>query len=61
MAQLMQQLGCINALNLDGGHSSTLYLQGEVVNLPKSDGSQAIMPRIHNGVGVFLGTLFHSQ
>jgi exopolysaccharide biosynthesis protein len=32
LAQFMRGLGCQNALNLDGGGSSTLWIQGEVVN-----------------------------
>jgi hypothetical protein len=34
LAQFMQSLGCEQAVNLDGGGSSTLYLYGQVVNLP---------------------------
>lgn len=38
LAELMKRLGCSDALNLDGGGSSTLWFEGEVVNRP-SDGS----------------------
>lgn len=31
---LMRSLGCIHALNLDGGGSSTFYLSGQIVNQP---------------------------
>ncbi len=49
MAQIMQQLGATDALNLDGGSSSTLYLGGQVRDrLPSSSA------RVHNGIGVFL-------
>jgi exopolysaccharide biosynthesis protein len=34
LAELMKSLGCKDALNLDGGGSSTLYLYGQVVNTP---------------------------
>lgn len=34
LARLMQSLGCRDALNLDGGGSTTFYLYGEVVNRP---------------------------
>ncbi len=34
LARLMKSLGCKDALNLDGGGSSTLYLYGQVVNIP---------------------------
>jgi hypothetical protein len=49
MAQLMQQLGAINALNLDGGSSTTLYLGGQILDrLPRTSA------RVHNGIGVFV-------
>jgi hypothetical protein len=34
MTELLLSLDCVDALNLDGGGSSTLYLQGKVVNSP---------------------------
>lgn len=49
MATLMQQLDCIDALNLDGGSSSSLYLGGQLLNR-----SPRTAARVHNGVGVFL-------
>lgn len=48
-AQLMQQLGCVNALNLDGGSSTSLYLGGQLV-----DRSANTAARVHNGIGIFL-------
>jgi exopolysaccharide biosynthesis protein len=33
-AQMFQQLGCMEAYNLDGGGSSTMYFMGRVVNNP---------------------------
>jgi hypothetical protein len=39
LAQIMVKLGCVDALNLDGGGSSELALAGMVVNRP-SDGSE---------------------
>ncbi len=38
MAALLQKEGCVAALNLDGGGSSTLYLGGRVVNSPSDFG-----------------------
>jgi exopolysaccharide biosynthesis protein len=32
LAKLMQDLGCIDAINLDGGGSSTLWIKGKVIN-----------------------------
>ena len=49
MAQIMQQLGAIDALNLDGGSSTTLYLGGQVVDRPARSAA-----RVHNGIGVFV-------
>jgi hypothetical protein len=49
MAQILQQLGAINALNLDGGSSTTLYLGGQVIDRPANSPA-----RIHNGIGIFL-------
>lgn len=37
LATIMQQMGVVDAMNLDGGGSSTMVVQNEVVNLP-SDG-----------------------
>lgn len=48
-AQLMQLLGCVNALNLDGGSSTSLYLGGQLL-----DRSPNTAARVHNGIGVFL-------
>ena len=36
-SELMLRLGCTDALNLDGGGSSTMWVNGEIVNSP-SDG-----------------------
>ncbi|MEH2347286.1 MAG: phosphodiester glycosidase family protein [Nostoc sp.] len=48
-AQLMQQMGCVDALNLDGGSSTSLYLGGQLL-----DRSPSTAARVHNGIGVFL-------
>ncbi len=48
-AQLMQRLGAVDALNLDGGSSSSLWLGGELVNR-----SPETAARIHNGIGLFV-------
>jgi hypothetical protein len=49
MAQILQQLGAINALNLDGGSSTTLYLGGQIIDRPPNSAA-----RVHNGIGIFL-------
>lgn len=50
-ARLMQQLGTVNALNLDGGSSTSLYLGGELL-----DRHPTTAARVHNGIGVLLRT-----
>ena len=39
LAEFMQQLGCTDAMNLDGGGSATFWLNGKVMNSP-SDGHE---------------------
>lgn len=51
-AQLLQQLGAVHALNLDGGSSTTLYLGGQLLDRPP-----ATAARVHNGLGLFLPVL----
>ena len=47
MAQIMQQLGAVDALNLDGGSSTTLYLGGQILDrAPRSSA------RVHNAIGI---------
>jgi len=46
LSALMHRLGCTDAMNLDGGGSSTLWLGGQVMNRP-SDGRQR---RVANGL-----------
>ena len=38
LAKLMKQLGCVNAMNLDGGGSTVMYVNGAVVNKPAVQG-----------------------
>ena len=49
LANLMKELGCHYALNLDGGGSSTLWIEGEIVNLifgdiDESNGEKVVRP-----------------
>jgi Phosphodiester glycosidase len=52
MAQIMQQLGATEALNFDGGSSTTLYLGGEGGQI--LDRAPRSSARVHNAIGVFL-------
>lgn len=47
MAQLVRQLGAVDALNLDGGSSTSLYLGGQLINR-----ASATAARIHNEIGI---------
>lgn len=38
LARMMKDFGCINAMNLDGGGSSVMYVNGRVVNNPAQRG-----------------------
>ncbi len=49
MAQLMQRLGATDALNLDGGSSTSLVLGDQLIDRPP-----ATAARVHNGLGIFL-------
>lgn len=48
LARLLQSLGAVNALNLDGGSSTQLFLGGEMI-----DRDPRTAARVHNGLGVF--------
>ncbi len=47
MAQIIQQLGAVDALNLDGGSSTSLYLGGQLINR-----AAATAARVHNAIGI---------
>ncbi|MGK7874247.1 MAG: phosphodiester glycosidase family protein [Xenococcaceae cyanobacterium] len=49
LAQIMQRLGAVDVLNLDGGSSTSLYLGGQLI-----DRSPVTAARVHNGIGIFL-------
>ncbi|MEM6450462.1 MAG: phosphodiester glycosidase family protein [Cyanobacteria bacterium P01_D01_bin.105] len=48
-AQIMKQLGAVDALNLDGGSSSSLYLGGQLLNRHPRTAA-----RVNNGIGLFV-------
>lgn len=54
LANFMQNLGVSTAYNLDGGGSSTMYFQGQVVNNPTTGGSR-IKERSVSDI-VYIGT-----
>ena len=42
LANFMKSLGCINAINLDGGGSTVMYVDGMIVNNPQQIGGIAL-------------------
>ncbi len=38
LASLMKEFGCVNAMNLDGGGSTVMYIKGQIVNKPAEQG-----------------------
>lgn len=42
LAGFMRSIGCVNAMNLDGGGSTVMYVNGHVVNMPKVKGGIAL-------------------
>jgi Phosphodiester glycosidase len=51
MAKMLQEMGAVDALNLDGGSSTSLFLGGQLVNR-----SPATTARVNNGLGVFINS-----
>jgi hypothetical protein len=48
-AKILQYLGAVDALNLDGGSSTSLYLGGQLI-----DRSAVTAARVNNGIGLFI-------
>lgn len=42
LAGFMKSLGCTNAINLDGGGSTVMYVDGQIVNRPQLPGGIAL-------------------
>lgn len=42
LANFMKSIGCVNAMNLDGGGSTVLYVNGQIVNHPQVKGGIAL-------------------
>ena len=40
LAKVMQEFGCVDAYNLDGGGSSVMIFNDKIVNKPTSDGEK---------------------
>lgn len=50
LAQIMKDLGCVDAMNLDGGGSSTMVISGEVINSPVRGGEVPVSNSILIGI-----------
>ena len=48
-ARIVQLMGGVDALNLDGGSSTSLYLGGQLLNR-----SPRTAARVHNGLGIYI-------
>lgn len=42
LAHFMKSLNCVNAINLDGGGSTVMYVDGQIVNNPQQKGGIAL-------------------
>ncbi len=47
LARYMKQIGCVNAMNLDGGSSTVMYGNGTILNSPAYKGGVAISNAVH--------------
>lgn len=46
MASILKGIGCVEALNLDGGGSSCMLINGKLTNTPSSKGQQRQIPSV---------------
>ncbi len=46
LAKVMKGIGCVEALNLDGGGSSCMLINGKETNIPSSKGEQRQIPSV---------------
>lgn len=42
--EIMNKLGAVNAINLDGGKSTTMYYKGEIINSPSNSMGERTIP-----------------
>ncbi|MBP7189889.1 MAG: phosphodiester glycosidase family protein [Rickettsiaceae bacterium] len=50
LANLMKKIGCISAINLDGGGSSTLWIKGKVINVTTGDNEENLGQKVQRTV-----------
>lgn len=46
LAQVLKDIGCVEALNLDGGGSSCMLINGKETNSPSGNGQQRPVPSV---------------
>ena len=46
LAKIMKEIGCVEALNLDGGGSTCMLINGKETNTPSSKGEQRQIPSV---------------
>ena len=46
LAKVMAALGCVEAINLDGGGSTCMLINGQQTNIPSSKGEQRAIPSV---------------
>ncbi|MEO6682028.1 MAG: phosphodiester glycosidase family protein, partial [Ginsengibacter sp.] len=46
LAKVMKNIGCVEALNLDGGGSTCMLINGKETNIPSSKGEQRQIPSV---------------
>ncbi len=46
LAQILKDIGCVEALNLDGGGSSCMLINGKETNSPSGKGQQRPVPSV---------------
>lgn len=46
LANVMKEIGCVEALNLDGGGSTCMLINGKETNIPSSKGEQRQIPSV---------------
>ena len=51
LGYFMQSIGCVNAMNLDGGGSTVLYVKGAIANKPPVQGGIALSNALAISVG----------
>ena len=52
LTQIMQELGCTQAYNLDGGQSSAIVMNNTLMNAPSNGGERRVSEIIYFATGI---------